>query len=94
MKRTKSKIAGFLFLLLVSTGSSCRGKNHSQDETLPSIDLKRGKIISCGPPEKQLGEVRFETSCPESVKKDFDMGIALLHSFEYDEAEKVFAGII
>jgi hypothetical protein len=25
------------------------------------------------------------------VKKDFNLAIALLHSFEYDEAEKVFA---
>jgi tetratricopeptide (TPR) repeat protein len=28
------------------------------------------------------------------LQKDFNLGIALLHSFEYDESEKVFAGII
>ncbi|MGG9962436.1 hypothetical protein [Ferruginibacter sp. SUN106] len=36
----------------------------------------------------------FETSCGENAKKDFDLAIALLHSFEYDEAEKVFAKVI
>lgn len=30
----------------------------------------------------------------DSVKKDFNLGVALLHYFEYHEAEKVFAKII
>ncbi|MGJ7033227.1 hypothetical protein [Niabella hirudinis] len=56
-------------------------------------ELKRGALVSCGPPDMQLGVATFETSCPP-IKDDFNLGIKLLHSFEYDEAEKVFAGII
>ncbi|MCF3111659.1 hypothetical protein LL912_22925 [Niabella sp. CC-SYL272] len=57
------------------------------------LELKRGALVSCGPPGMQLGIATFETSC-HSVQDDFNLGIKLLHSFEYDEAEKVFAGII
>lgn len=42
----------------------------------------------------QFGTVEFETSCSDKTKKDFNLGMALLHSFEYDESEKVFAKII
>lgn len=58
-----------------------------------SLELKRGPLISCGPPDLQLGVAVFETGC-STVKDDFNLGIQLLHSFEYEEAEKVFAGII
>ena len=74
---------------------SCNSKNQSvSSETIAQLQLKRGDIVTCGPPDKQFGLVDFETSCPERVRKDFNLGIALLHSFEYDEAEKVFAKII
>lgn len=80
------------FLLILS---SCNGKNEpSASEAINAINLKRGEVVLCGPPDKQFGAVGFETSCSETVKKDFDLAIALLHSFEYDEAEKVFAKII
>jgi hypothetical protein len=58
------------------------------------MDLKRGNIIVCGPADKEFGAVTFETSCTRTVKKEFDLALALLHSFEYDEAEKAFAKII
>jgi tetratricopeptide (TPR) repeat protein len=37
-----------------------------------------------------LGTVSFPTSCLPKVQKDFDRGVALLHSFWYEEAEKAF----
>ena len=40
--------------------------------------------------EEQLGTVKFPTSCPAAVQKDFERGIALLHSFWYEEAERSF----
>jgi tetratricopeptide (TPR) repeat protein len=58
------------------------------------VDLKRGELISCGPADKEFGEVGFSTSCSPRTKKDFDLAMSLLHSFEYDEAEKVFARVI
>src|SRR6185369_1623923 len=59
------------------------------------INLKRGAIISCGPQEGELfGTVSFDATIPAQFQKDFNTGIALLHSFEYDEAEKMFAKVI
>jgi hypothetical protein len=43
--------------------------------------------------EEQLGNVNFPTSCAASVQKSFERGVALLHSFWYEEAEKQFAEI-
>jgi len=81
-----------LFLLILI---SCNGKsNNPADESVNAINLKRGAVVSCGPPGKEFGTVAFETSCTGKEKKDFDLAMALLHSFEYDEAEKVFAKII
>jgi|HubBroStandDraft_6_1064221.scaffolds.fasta_scaffold00076_32 tetratricopeptide (TPR) repeat protein len=38
----------------------------------------------------QLGTVAFPVSCAPSVQKPFERGVALLHSFWYEEAEKEF----
>jgi len=79
-----------LFILL-----SCNGKHSTPStETINTIGLKRGEIVLCGATDKQFGRVEFETSCTRKVKEDFNLAIELLHSFEYDEAEKVFAKII
>ena len=39
---------------------------------------------------EQLGTVHFPTSCTEAVQKGFERGVALLHSFWYEEAQKQF----
>src|SRR5678816_1432580 len=44
--------------------------------------------------EKEIGKVEFETLFGENVKEDFNLAVKLLHSFEYDEAEKMFAKVI
>jgi tetratricopeptide (TPR) repeat protein len=43
--------------------------------------------------ETQLGTVHFPLSCAASERKPFARGVALLHSFWYEEAEKEFDGI-
>ena len=43
--------------------------------------------------ETQLGTVHFPVSCTASVQKPFARGVALLHSFWYEEAEKAFLQI-
>jgi len=59
------------------------------------IDLKRGSVISCGPQDGEIfGSVSFDATVPVQFQNDFNTGIALLHSFEYDEAEKMFAKVI
>jgi hypothetical protein len=39
---------------------------------------------------QQLGAVSFANSSKAEVQSDFNRGVALLHSFWLDEAEKVF----
>jgi len=39
---------------------------------------------------EQLGTVHFPVSCSPSVQKPFESGVALLHSFWYEEAAKQF----
>src|SRR5580698_5821552 len=43
--------------------------------------------------ETQLGTVHFPVSCAPGVQKPFQRGVALLHSFWYEEAEKEFVQI-
>lgn len=81
------------FILLMA--SSCKTKNKSvSDSDIQAIHLIKGDIILCGPPDKNFGSANFEMSCSDKVKPDFNLAITLLHSFEYDESEKVFAKII
>lgn len=41
-------------------------------------------------PNEKLGTVSFPIPCASSVQKPFERGVALLHSFWYEEAEKQF----
>ena len=63
-------------------------------ETIESINLKKGNLIWCGPELANFGSVNFMVSTKPEIKKEFDQAIAILHSFEYDEAEKAFANVI
>ena len=95
MKKLLPAAPLLFFGLLLLVSASCNRKNNAPSgDTINAINLKRGEIALCGPADKQLGSVDFATSCSQKVKKDFDLAMALLHSFEYDEAEKVFAKII
>lgn len=95
MKKILSHFHLVVFSFLLSLLVSCKGKNTTPaTEAINEIKLKRGEVVLCGPTDKQFGTVEFVTSCSPKTKKDFDLAIALLHSFEYDEAEKVFAKII
>jgi hypothetical protein len=79
-----------LFLLL-----SCKNKNNTKISDIHSLELKKGEIISCSPQEGEIfGMVSFNATVPSTLQKGFNTAIALLHSFEYDEAEKMFAKII
>ena len=41
----------------------------------------------------KVGQVSFPTSCDPSVQKEFERGLALLHSFFYPEARRIFTEI-
>lgn len=73
----------------------CAGGTRAPEAAaINAMSLKQGKTILCGPANKELGAVSFETSCSGKVREEFDLALALLHSFEYDEAEKAFAAVI
>lgn len=85
----------FLSILLIVGISSCKNNSFTPSPSaVQQLNLKKGNVISCGAPDAQFGLANFEVTGSEITKKDFNLAIELLHSFEYDEAEKVFAKII
>jgi tetratricopeptide (TPR) repeat protein len=66
----------------------CLGLGAAGDFSLPLSAQEHEHPV----PEK-LGLVKFPTSCAASVQKDFERGIALLHSFAYSAAEKAFRDV-
>jgi tetratricopeptide (TPR) repeat protein len=75
--------------------ASCNSRNRAPSaQVIESINLKKGDIIWCGASQENFGSVHFLVSASDEIKNDFDQAIAMLHSFEYDEAEKGFAKII
>ncbi len=87
MKKILAVFLLFLFLVV------CMNCSNNRKDPFPDVTFKKGPLVFCGPGE-QFGSVDFDISCDEAEKKDFELGVKLLHSFEYDEAEKVFAKII
>src|SRR5688572_12098473 len=95
MKKLLVVRAGVLLCCMISLALSCNEeKSAPSAAALHALNLKRGKLIACGPANQEFGLVNFETSCAPEQKANFNLAIKLLHSFEYDEAEKVFAKII
>lgn len=44
--------------------------------------------------EQQLGTVHFPTSCAPKVQRNFERGVALLHSFAFETAEATFRQVV
>ena len=87
-------LAHLFFLLTVMSGCQVKTDKVSFQRKLQSINLSRGEITLCGSEEGQFGKVGFNLSCIEKVRANFNLATALLHSFEYTEAEKVFVKVI
>ena len=41
----------------------------------------------------ELGSVHFPVTCAKGVQKDFNRSVALLHSFQYEQARAAFSGV-
>jgi tetratricopeptide (TPR) repeat protein len=93
MRKSAGKANLIIIILLWLVSCKMKNKNPSPED-IDAIGLKRGEVVLCGPSDKQFGLVEFNVSCSGRVKNDFNLAVALLHSFEYEEAEKVFAKII
>jgi tetratricopeptide (TPR) repeat protein len=54
-------------------------------------------VEASGSPEpgdlRSAGKVDFRVSCKPDVQAEFNRGVALLHSFFYEEARRVFTGV-
>ena len=46
-----------------------------------------------GADANRFGTVQFETSCDPAVASELNGAVALLHSFEYDEARAAFVAV-
>lgn len=83
------------FLLFLGLLACSRSVNNDELRTQISLlDLNRGEIALCTSGKDEFGKISFATSCSEAVREDFNLATALLHSFEYPEAEKVYARIM
>lgn len=61
---------------------------------LSSLLLLLSLIPACASDSaSQLGKVTFPISCSASVQADFEHGVALLHSFEYERARQAFQDV-
>ncbi|SNR34936.1 tetratricopeptide repeat protein [Lutibacter flavus] len=91
MKHSK-KMFVFTSTILLFCLFSCKNKTPKPNPALASIDLKRGELLLCS--TEQFGEVSFSLDCNYEIREVFDLAVSLLHSFEYEEAEKVFVKVI
>lgn len=80
--------------LLLICGCHSKKDDKLFQQELQSIDIARGEITLCGSEQARFGTVQFSLNCSEKVRADFNLATALLHSFEYTEAEKIFARVI
>src|SRR5262245_42048185 len=95
MRKITCMCTAAIVALIASLPIACRESNATPaQQTIGALNLKRGALISCGNTDPQFGTLAFDITGSEASKKDFQLGVKLLHSFEYDEAEKVFTGII
>lgn len=78
MRKLSSLLLLTLLCSIVSFADDEKDKDHHHHEDLT---------------EAQLGTVHFPISCSPSVQKPFERGVALLHSFWYEEAEKEFLDV-
>ena len=81
-----------LVLSILLCFSSCESKKSTSIQTFVDLDLKRGDLLLCGDPN--FGEVSFSLSCRYDLRETFNLGLSLIHSFEYAEAEKAFVSIL
>ena len=81
-----------LVLSILLCFSSCESKKSTSVQTFADLDLKRGDLLLCGDPN--FGEVSFSLSCRYDLRETFNLGLSLIHSFEYAEAEKAFVSIL
>ena len=82
----------FFPLIILCSSMSCRQSNSVPNVELDRLELLRGELLLCG--GEEFGQLSFFVSCKNATRKNFNLAVSLLHSFEYDEAEKAFVKVI
>ena len=60
---------------------------------LPALAIAHTDDATSKPKVKKFGRVMFKTSCSPAAQKDFEKGLAQLHSFFFPETVKTFSSI-
>jgi len=81
-----------ILLSIILCFSSCENKKTTSIQSFTELDLKRGDLLLCGDPN--FGDVSFALSCRYDLRETFNLGLSLMHSFEYAEAEKAFVSVL
>jgi hypothetical protein len=62
--------------------------------SMPMGSAASGALATPAQMQERLGTVIFSVSCAASTQAAFDRGVALVHDFWYDEAQKQFERIV
>ncbi len=81
-----------IILSIVLCFSPWENKKTTSIQSFTELDLKRGDLLLCGDPN--FGDVSFALSCRYDLRETFNLGLSLMHSFEYAEAEKAFVSVL
>jgi tetratricopeptide (TPR) repeat protein len=71
------KLIWILYIAVAFSGAAAADEDHHHE----------------GLTQQQLGTVHFPVSCSPDAQKTFEKGVALLHSFWYEESEKTFLDV-
>jgi hypothetical protein len=89
VRTMKSRAIAIFFYLLLSFALLMVPQQILADNGLRPEDHRQEDHRHSGSREK-LGAVSFPTSCAHSVQDSFARGVALLHSFAYEDADQQF----
>lgn len=90
--KSQLNINWYIGLLIILLFFGCKNKTENLNKAISSIDFQRGELLLCG--NGEFGELKFSLSCNYETRETFDLAVALLHSFQYNESEKAFVKVI
>ena len=86
-------IKAYLILTVLTLSLiACKDQKTTATYSIAELDLNRGPLLLCG--DSEFGDVNFTLSCRYDLRETFNVGLSLIHSFEYAEAEKAFVSVL
>ena len=86
-------IKAYLILTVLTLSLiACKDQKTTTTYSIAELDLNRGPLLLCG--DSEFGDVNFTLSCRYDLRETFNVGLSLIHSFEYAEAEKAFVSVL